>query len=214
MRSEESPLWICFSPPNGQRDQPSSQQRSHQYLKVGGMISTSAHTHTHRSPALQNTIARKHNPVCATGSWNNEPMGTRGLLGLHHLPLWRSRTCPNPWEFCKLQYSPSFSFDTILRGDPSLDSSSLRSLEFLLCKTRMVAKPLKTCWWKKQGPEQVILEQQTQGSTAGRREFPVGSHWHCLRCLRLCHSPSLNLLLFIGVFLVVILHSAVVSGSG
>lgn len=147
MRSEESPLWICFSPPNGQRDQSSSQQRSHQYLKVGGMISTSAHTHT--SPALQNTIARKHNPICATGLWNNEPMGTRGLLGLHHLPLWRSRTCPNPWEFCKLQYSPSFSFDTILRGDPSLDSSSLGSLEFLLCKTRMVAKPLKTCWWKK-----------------------------------------------------------------
>jgi len=40
----------------------------------------------------------------------------------------------------------------------------------------MVGKPLETYWCKMQGPEQVILEQQTQGGKVEGKGIPAGSH--------------------------------------
>ena len=48
------------------------------------------HLGPHKSPTLQNTFARKQNPICPTGSWNNKLMGLRGL----YLPLWKVSTWP------------------------------------------------------------------------------------------------------------------------
>lgn len=119
MRSEELLLWFCFSPSGGQGDWSSSQQPSHQCLNVEGMISTLTR---YRSPALKNNFARDCDPICTAGSWNNEPVGNGACTTF---PCGEKGPTQTP---CKPHFS-SFTFETTLRADSSLDASSLGVLD-------------------------------------------------------------------------------------
>lgn len=77
--------------------------------------------HMYGSPALQNNFARNRDPICSAGSWNNEPLDNGVYCVCTTFPCEEVGPTQTP---CKPHFSSCFTFETTLRGDPSLDAPS------------------------------------------------------------------------------------------